>query len=130
MVPCEYRNLGTSFADIALLGDLRTQYVNSTAERPYSAPAVLCIFGPPAERRQPVLFNYSRRGTYQIRRKSKPLGIKITEDGFQSEMAARFAGKRALADFLSDLQREEKRKLGRLSWRPISQCGSTQVARA
>src|SRR5229473_6929528 len=66
LVPCEYRNLGTSFADIALLGDLRTQYVNSTAERPYSAPAVLCIFGPPAERRQPVLFNYSRRGTYPV----------------------------------------------------------------
>jgi len=70
------------------------------------------------------------RWSWEIRRKSKPLGIKITEDGFQSEMAARFAGKRALADFLSDLQREEKRKLGRLSWRPISQCGSTQVARA
>jgi hypothetical protein len=42
--------------------------------------------------------------------KSKPLGIKMTGDGFQSEMAAEFAGKRALADFLSDLSKEEKRK--------------------
>jgi hypothetical protein len=32
----------------------------------------------------------------------------MTGDGFQSEMAAQFAGKRALADFLSDLSKEEK----------------------
>jgi hypothetical protein len=31
-------------------------------------------------------------------------------DGFQSEMAAQFAGKRALADFLSDLSIEERRQ--------------------
>ena len=43
-----------------------------------------------------------------MRRKSKPLGIKMTGDGFQSEMAAQFAGKRALADFLSDLSKEDK----------------------
>jgi hypothetical protein len=58
----------------------------------------------------------SRRGTYpdrwswEIRRKSKPLGVKMTGDGYQSEMAAQFAGKRALEDFLSDLSKEEKRK--------------------
>ncbi len=58
----------------------------------------------------------SRRGAYpdrwgwEIRRKSKPLGIKMTGDGFQSDMAAQFAGKRALADFLLDLSQEEKRK--------------------
>jgi hypothetical protein len=34
----------------------------------------------------------------------------MTGDGFQSEMAAEFAGKRALADFLSNLSKEEKRK--------------------
>jgi hypothetical protein len=34
----------------------------------------------------------------------------MTGDGFQSEQAAQFAGKRALADFLSDLLKEEKRK--------------------
>jgi hypothetical protein len=38
------------------------------------------------------------------------LGIKMTADGFQSEMAAQFAGKRALEGFLSDLSKEEKRK--------------------
>jgi hypothetical protein len=37
------------------------------------------------------------------------LGIKMTGDGFQSEMAAQFAGKRALADFLSDPAKEDKR---------------------
>ena len=57
----------------------------------------------------------SRRGEHpdrwiwEIRRKSKPLGIKMTADGFQSETAAQFAGKRALADFLSDLAKEDKR---------------------
>jgi hypothetical protein len=51
---------------------------------------------------------YPDRWSWEIRRKSKPLGIKMTGDGFQSEMAAQFAGKRALADFLSDLSKEEK----------------------
>jgi hypothetical protein len=52
---------------------------------------------------------YPDRWSWEIRRKSKPLGIKMTGDGFQSEMAAQFAGKRALADFLSDLAKEDKR---------------------
>jgi hypothetical protein len=45
----------------------------------------------------------------EIRRKSTPLGIKMTATGFQSEAAASFAGKKALAEFLSELLREEKR---------------------
>jgi hypothetical protein len=49
------------------------------------------------------------RWSWEIRRNSQPLGIKMTTDGFQSEMAAQFAGKRALADFLSDLAQEDKR---------------------
>ena len=49
------------------------------------------------------------RWSWEIRRKSKPLGIKMTGDGFQSETAAQFAGKSALADFLSDLAQEDKR---------------------
>jgi uncharacterized protein YdaT len=44
------------------------------------------------------------------RRKSIPLGIKMIGDGYQSDTAARIAGRQALADFLSDLLREEKRK--------------------
>jgi hypothetical protein len=58
----------------------------------------------------------SRRGEHpdqwgwEISRKSKPLGIKMTEDGFQSEKAAKSAGKQALQDFLSDLAKEEKPK--------------------
>ena len=51
---------------------------------------------------------YPDRWSWEIRRKSKPLGIKMTADGFQSETAAQFAGKRALAEFLSDLSNEEK----------------------
>ena len=57
----------------------------------------------------------SRRGQFpdrwgwEIRRKSKPLGIKMVGDGYQSDSAAQFAGKQALADFLLDLAKEEKR---------------------
>ena len=53
---------------------------------------------------------YPDRWSWEILRKSKPLGIKMIGDGFQSEMAAQFAGKRALADFLSDLSIEERRQ--------------------
>jgi hypothetical protein len=57
----------------------------------------------------------SRRGqhpdrwSWEIHRKSTPLGIKMTGDGYQSNTAAQFAGKQALAEFLVDLLREEKR---------------------
>jgi hypothetical protein len=50
------------------------------------------------------------RWIWEIRRKSKPLGIRMTGDGYQSDQAAQFAGKRALAAFLLDLLKEEKRK--------------------
>jgi hypothetical protein len=33
----------------------------------------------------------------------------MTGEGYQSDSAAQFAGKQALADFLSDLSKEEKR---------------------
>jgi len=49
------------------------------------------------------------RWSWEIRRKSKPLGIKMTGDGFQSDTAAQFAGKQALAEFLADLSKEEER---------------------
>jgi hypothetical protein len=64
------------------------------------------------------------RWSWEIRRKSKPLGIKLTGDGFQSEMAARLAGKSALADFLSELSKEENESKGPLSWRPLSFLGA------
>jgi hypothetical protein len=34
----------------------------------------------------------------------------MTGDGYQSDTAAQFAGKRALAEFLAELSKEEKRK--------------------
>jgi hypothetical protein len=48
------------------------------------------------------------RWSWEISRKSEPLGIKLTGDGYQSESAAQFAGKNALAAFLSDLEKEAK----------------------
>jgi hypothetical protein len=57
----------------------------------------------------------SRRGenperwSWEIRRKSKPLGIWLTVEGFQSDAAAQFAGKKALEEFLDNLSKEERR---------------------
>jgi hypothetical protein len=48
-------------------------------------------------------------GVGEIRRKSEPLGVKMIGDGYQSDSAAQFAGKKALADFLSGLAKEDKR---------------------
>jgi hypothetical protein len=53
---------------------------------------------------------HPERWSWEIRRKSTALGIKMTGDGCQSDQAAQFAGKRALTDFLLDLAQEEKRK--------------------
>ena len=49
------------------------------------------------------------RWSWEILRKSKPLGIKMTGDGYQSDTAAQFAGKQALSEFLAELSKEEKR---------------------
>jgi hypothetical protein len=46
--------------------------------------------------------------SWEIRRKSRPMGIKLSESGFRSSQAADFAGKRALSDFLIDSS-EKKR---------------------
>ena len=48
--------------------------------------------------------------SWEIRRKSRPMGIKLSESGFRSSPAADFAGKRALADFLIELAREKRRE--------------------
>ena len=52
---------------------------------------------------------HPERWSWEICRKSQPLGIKMTAHGFQSDSAAQFARKKALADFLSDLAKEDKR---------------------
>jgi hypothetical protein len=52
---------------------------------------------------------HPERWSWEIRRKSTPLGIKMTADGFQSEAAAKFAGRRALDEFLDQLAKEERR---------------------
>ena len=46
---------------------------------------------------------------WELRRLSKPMGVRISEGGFRSRMAAEFAGERALQDFLEQLAVEETR---------------------
>ena len=49
------------------------------------------------------------RWSWEIRRKSKPLGVRLNVEGFQSDAAAQFAGKKALEEFLVNLSKEERR---------------------
>jgi len=54
----------------------------------------------------------SRTGNHQdgwfweIRRKRRPMGVKLWEGGFRSHRAAHLAGKQALEDFLNGLSLE------------------------
>ena len=50
------------------------------------------------------------RWSWEIRRRSKPLGVKLMAHGFQSDSVAQVAGKRALDEFLSALSKEERRR--------------------
>jgi hypothetical protein len=43
---------------------------------------------------------------WEIRRKRKPMGVRLRENGFRSHRAAHLAGKRALEDFLNGLAME------------------------
>jgi hypothetical protein len=49
------------------------------------------------------------RWRWEIRRHSKPMGVNLGGDGYQSQAAAEYAGNRALAAFLEQLAKEERR---------------------
>jgi hypothetical protein len=61
-----------------------------------------------------VIFATDDRGPYpwgwELRRRSKPMGVRVREKGYQSQTAAEFAGSCALADFLEELAKEERGK--------------------
>jgi hypothetical protein len=50
------------------------------------------------------------RWSFEIQRLSKPMGVRLRGTGYQSKLAAEFAGRRALEDFLTQLTQEERRK--------------------
>ena len=47
---------------------------------------------------------------WEIRRSRHPMGVRVTEGGYQSRIAAEHAGKRELANFLDLLAKEERRQ--------------------
>ena len=47
---------------------------------------------------------------WEIKRHSKPMGIRFVNGGYQSKASAVIAGRRALLEFLEELAKEEKRK--------------------
>ena len=46
---------------------------------------------------------------WDLSRRSRPMGVKIGARGYQSQTAAEYAGKIALARFLDELAKEERR---------------------
>jgi hypothetical protein len=48
-----------------------------------------------------------REWSWEIQRRSKPLGVRLNGDGFKSELAAKLAGEKALRDLLDGLAQEE-----------------------
>jgi hypothetical protein len=46
------------------------------------------------------------RWAWEIHRKSKPLGVKLTQADFRTEQAAKLAGEKALKSFLGRLSKE------------------------
>jgi hypothetical protein len=47
---------------------------------------------------------------WELKRRSKPMGVKIGAAGFQSQATAEYAGRQALERFLEELAKEERRK--------------------
>jgi hypothetical protein len=47
---------------------------------------------------------------WEIRRRSKPMGVKLGAGGYQSQASAELAGKHALERFLVDVEKEKRRK--------------------
>ena len=47
---------------------------------------------------------------WEIRRSRSPMGVRVTEGGYQTKVAAEYAGKRELAKFLDLLAKEERRQ--------------------
>jgi hypothetical protein len=47
---------------------------------------------------------------WEFRRSRSPMGVKVTEGGYQTQKAAEYAGKRELAQFLELLAKEESRQ--------------------
>jgi hypothetical protein len=46
---------------------------------------------------------------WEIQRRSRPLGVKLCQQGFPSEKAAKLAGERALMELLDGIFREQLR---------------------
>jgi hypothetical protein len=46
---------------------------------------------------------------WELRRRSKPLGVIVRHNGYQSQAAAEHAGRRELEHFLNALAKEERR---------------------
>src|SRR6516162_4402707 len=70
---------------------------------------------------------------WELMRRSKPMGVRIREKGYQSQTAAEYAGKRALEDFLRALALEERRSRRRADnahYAPVRPAGQSIGSRS
>jgi hypothetical protein len=49
-------------------------------------------------------------GSWELRRRSKPIGVRVGATGYQLQAAAEYAGNAALDRFLDDLSKEDARR--------------------
>jgi hypothetical protein len=49
-------------------------------------------------------------GSWELRRRSKPIGVRVGATGYQFQAAAEYAGNAALDRFLDDLSKEDARR--------------------
>jgi hypothetical protein len=47
---------------------------------------------------------------WEIRRRDRPLGVRLYDEGFRSRLAAEFAGQRALEEFLQALAKQARKE--------------------
>ena len=50
---------------------------------------------------------HPRSWAWEIQRRSKPIGVRLSGDGFKSEFAAKLAGEKALRELLDGLAQED-----------------------
>ena len=70
----------------------------------------------PSPRRSFYVTTYRTRSEqgswcWEIRRKWRPMGVKLWDSGFRSQRAAQLAGSQALEDFLNGLSMENRARL-------------------
>jgi hypothetical protein len=80
----------------------RSPFANAYADRMATVPDYYIVTRETSE--------HPSRWCWEIRRRSKPMGVNIGRNGYLSQAAAEYAGARGLAFFLEQLAKKERRR--------------------